>query len=99
MPIDIAALVDPAHTAIVTSECQRSVVGDLSMLPDLANAAGPAMANVGRLVKAARAASVPVMHCVYLPRPDGRGTSRNTRLAAALARREDSSAVDPVAAA
>src|SRR5690242_3368723 len=101
MPIDLAALVDPAHTAIITSECQRSVVGDMTMLPELAQLATPALDNIGRLVKAARAARVPVMHCVYLPRPDGKGTSQNTRMAAALKKRQEGSGapVDPVAAA
>jgi nicotinamidase-related amidase len=101
MPIDLAALVDPSHTAIITSECQRSVVGDLTMLPQLAQVAAPALDNIGLLVKSARSAGVPVMHCVYLPRPDGKGTSQNTRMAAALKRRanEASAAVDPVAAA
>ena len=101
MPIDLAALVDPSHTAIITSECQRSVVGDLTMLPELAQLATGALDNIGLLVKAARAAEVPVMHCVYLPRPDGKGTSQNTRMAAALKKRQEGSgtSVDPVAAA
>jgi nicotinamidase-related amidase len=100
MPIDLAELVDPAHTAIITSECQRSVVGDLTMLPDLAQLATGALANIGTLVKVARSAQVPVMHCVYLPRPDAKGTSMNTRMAAALKKRQGAgAAVDPVAAA
>jgi len=101
MPLDLTALVDPEHTAVITSEIQRSVVGDLTMLPDLAQLATGALDNIGRLVKVARSAEVPVMHCVYLPRPDGKGTSQNTRMAAALKRRagESGSAVDPVAAA
>ena len=41
MPLDLAALVDPAHTAIVTSEVQNGVVGDRSALPALAEAAAP----------------------------------------------------------
>ena len=32
----IGELVDPAHTALVTQECQRGVIGDLSALPELA---------------------------------------------------------------
>jgi biuret amidohydrolase len=100
MAIDLAALVDPGHTAIITSEVQRSVVGDMTMLPELAQLAGPALDNIGRLVKVARAAAVPVMHCVYLPRPDAKGTSLNTRMAAALKKRAGSGpAVDVVAAA
>jgi nicotinamidase-related amidase len=101
MPIDLAALVNPAHTAVLTSECQRSVVGDMSLLRELADAAGPALANIARLTVAARDAGAPVVHCVYLPRPDGKATSQNTRMAAALRRRQSEAGgtVDTVAAA
>ena len=30
MALDLAELVAPAHTALVTSECQRGVIGDLA---------------------------------------------------------------------
>jgi len=33
MPLDLGALVDPAHTAVVTSEVQNGVVGARSALP------------------------------------------------------------------
>ena len=101
MPIDLAALVNPAHTAILTSECQRSVVGDMSLLRELADGAAPALANIARLTSAARGVGAPVLHCVYLPRPDGKGTSQNTRMAAALRRRQSEAGgtVDTVAAA
>ena len=36
MPFDLAALVDPKHTALVTQECQQGVIGEKSALPDLA---------------------------------------------------------------
>ena len=39
MPVDLAALVDPAHTAVVTQELQGGVVGAESALPQLAEAA------------------------------------------------------------
>ena len=39
MPIDLAALVDPAHTALVLQEVQNGVVGTPSALPALADAA------------------------------------------------------------
>ena len=35
MPLDLAALLDPNRTALVTQEIQRGVVGDLSQLPEL----------------------------------------------------------------
>jgi nicotinamidase-related amidase len=80
------ALVDPAHTAIVISECQRSVVGDLSNLPQLVEAVAPALANLGRLTKTGRAAGVQVVHCVVKGRADGKGSNQNNRMAG-LARR------------
>ena len=48
-------------TALLFIECQRGVVGDLSMLPALADAAAPALPAMGRLATAARAAGVPVL--------------------------------------
>ncbi len=81
MPLDLQALLDPAHSALVVNECQRGVVGDLSLLPDLAAAArGPMLANVAGLVEAARAASLPVVHCTAERRADGRGSNLNARI-------------------
>ncbi len=84
MPLDLAALVDPAHTAVVTSEVQRGVVDEKSILPQLAEAAAPVIAHIARLLKAGRAAGVPVVHCLATRRRDGRGSNRNARLFAAL---------------
>ncbi len=81
MPLDLKELVDPAHTALVTQECQRGVIGDRSALPNLAAAAkGEMIENVARLVQAARAAGVRVIHCTAERRPDGQGANKNTRL-------------------
>ncbi|MGQ0434396.1 MAG: isochorismatase family protein [Microthrixaceae bacterium] len=81
MPLDLAALVDPAHTAIVTSEVQNGVVGAPSALPALAEAAALQMLpNLARLVPAARAAGVQVVHCTAYRRADGKGANHNARL-------------------
>jgi nicotinamidase-related amidase len=80
MTPELAALVAPAHTALVTQECQRGVVGDLSALPELAKAARPMLANAAALARAARDAGVPVIHCTALRRADGRGANRNARI-------------------
>jgi nicotinamidase-related amidase len=81
VPIDLAALVDPAHTVLVTQECQKGVIGPRPSLPQLAEAARPVMIpNAGRLAAAARAHDVPVVHCVAARRPDGRGSNHNARL-------------------
>ena len=84
MPVDLAALVQPEHTAVVTSEVQRGVVDDSSILPELAAAAAPVIADIGRLVKGARHAGVSVVHCLATRRPDGRGSNHNARLFGAL---------------
>jgi len=58
-------LVAPGRTALVLQEVQRGVMGSESVLPQLADAAraSGATANIARLATAARAASVPVIHC------------------------------------
>jgi len=78
--VDLADLVDPGHTAVVTSELQRGVVGERSALPALAVVARPVVANVVRLCTAARGAGAPVVHCVAARRADGRGSNANARL-------------------
>jgi len=88
MALDLRALVAPAHTALVTQEIQRGVVGDHSALPDLAAAAGPALPRIARLVLAARRAGVPVVHCTAERRPDGRGANTNARIFQYMARSE-----------
>jgi nicotinamidase-related amidase len=81
MAIDLRSLVDPGHTALVTQECQNGVIGPDAALPQLAEAARPAMIpNAARLVRAARRAGVPVVHCVAARRSDGRGSNHNARL-------------------
>lgn len=81
MPLDLAALVDPSHTAIVTSEVQNGVVGERSALPALAEAAAAEMLpSLGRLLPAARAAGVQVVHCTAYRRADGKGANTNARL-------------------
>lgn len=82
MAIDISH-VDPARTAVVVNECQRGVVGDLGFLKELVALSAPAMANIGRLVRAARPAGIQVVHCVVKGRDDGKGSNTNSRIAAA----------------
>ena len=80
MALDLRALVLPAHTALVTQECQRGVMGDLSQLPELAAEAQLALPNMVALVHAARAAQVPVIHCTAERRADGKGANANARI-------------------
>jgi nicotinamidase-related amidase len=81
MPVDLASLVAPDRTAIVTSEVQNGVVGDRSVLPQLAEAAQAEMVPALRkLLPAARAAGVQVVHCTAYRRADGKGANANARM-------------------
>jgi nicotinamidase-related amidase len=81
MALDLAALANPAHTAVVTSEVQNGVVGERSALPVLAEAAAVTMLpNLARLLPVARAAGVQVVHCTAYRRADGKGANTNARL-------------------
>lgn len=95
MPPDLAALVAPGHTALLTVEVQTDVVGDDSILPDLAAAAHTMVPNVAALGRAARAAGVLVCHATAEFRPDGLGGNTNARLFAATAKRRDPGAAGP----
>ncbi|CAM2965570.1 cysteine hydrolase family protein [Streptomyces albus] len=81
-PDRLAAQLDPATTALLTVECQRGVVGPDSALPELAEQVreSGALDRVARLVAAAHAADVQVVHAIAERRPDGRGSGRNARL-------------------
>lgn len=78
----LTELLDPASTVLLTVECQQGVVGPDGALPELARAArsSGALRNVARLVAAAHAGEVQVIHAIAERRPDGRGASRNARL-------------------
>lgn len=89
MPLDLTRLVSPAHTALVTQEVQRGVCGDLSALPELAQAAQRVLPNMQALVEAARAAGVPVIHCVAERRADGKGANVNARIFQYMAKVEN----------
>jgi len=80
----LADLLDPASTALVTQECQGGVIGAQAGLPMLAEEAHrEAVANIAALLTAARRAGATVVHCLVQRRPDGRGSNTNARLFAA----------------
>jgi nicotinamidase-related amidase len=81
VPIELAELVDPSHTVLVTQECQKGVLGDDAVFPQLAEIARKEMIpNAGRLAKAARSTGVPVVHCVVERRPDRKGSNDNAKV-------------------
>jgi len=81
MSVDLADLVAPSRVALVTQECQNGVIGERSVLPELAAIArDTVIPNAALLARAARAAGVPVVHCIAVRRADGRGSNTNARL-------------------
>jgi biuret amidohydrolase len=93
MPVDIRRLVAPEHTAVLTVEVQRNVVGEESAVPPLAQAVadGGVLDRIAGLCRGARRVGIPVIHCTAERRPDGLGANRNARLFA-LAQRESGGA-------
>ena len=88
MPVDLSDLAAPGRCAVLTQEIQRGVVGDLSSFPQLAEAARRVgvVPNTVRLLTAARARSVPVVHCTAEFRADRAGSTVNCQLIAAMVR-------------
>ncbi len=82
MALDLATLIAPRFTALVLQEVQNGVVGEPSVLPQLAASARAVdlVANCARLARRARELGVPVYHCVAETRADRTGANRNARL-------------------
>ena len=81
MKPNLADLVAPAHTAIVTQECQGAVVGPNAGLAVLAKEAQrEALPNIERLLPIARHADVKVVHCLVQRRSDGLGGNQNAKI-------------------
>lgn len=81
MTPQLADLVEPGHTAVVTQECQGAVIGPNAGLALLAEETRRvALPNIVRLLPAARAAGVRVVHCLVQRRPDGLGSNHNAKI-------------------
>jgi nicotinamidase-related amidase len=79
--VSLLPLVAPEHTAVITQECQGAVMGPNAGLAVLAKEARRvAFPNIVRLLPAARAAGVQVVHCLVQRRPDGLGSNHNARI-------------------
>jgi len=91
VPVDLADLVAPSRTAVLTMEIQRGVVGDLTAFPQLAEAAARAgvVPNTARVLGAARSVGARVVHCTAEFRADRAGSSVNCQLIAAMVRNPD----------
>jgi nicotinamidase-related amidase len=56
---------DPSTVAVVCVECQNGVLGPASALPDLAALTGDLVANLRRMLDAARDSGVRIVHATY----------------------------------
>jgi nicotinamidase-related amidase len=75
-------LVARGRCAVVVMELQRGVVGDLACIPELGKAVAEAgvITQTARLLHAARAAGVRVIHCTAAFRRDRAGSPGNVPL-------------------
>jgi nicotinamidase-related amidase len=91
VPLTLTELVGSGRAAVLTMELQRGVVGDLSSFPALADEVARVglIAHTARLLAAARAAAVPVVHCTAGFRADRLGSPANSPLIASLLRRPE----------
>jgi nicotinamidase-related amidase len=91
MPVALSELVGGGRAAVVTMELQRGVAGDLSSFPALAEEVRRVglVARAARLLAAARAAGVPVVHCTAGFRTDRHGSPANAPLITAVLRRPE----------
>jgi nicotinamidase-related amidase len=89
--MQLADLVHPESTVVLTQECQKGVIGDLSLLPALAESAKEIglVEKVNRLVTTGRAAGCGILHCIAATRDDRRGASTNAPLFQGTARTKD----------
>ena len=85
---ELAELVDPRHTAVLTMELQRGVSGDLATLPALAQELKDrgVIAAAATVCRAARQAGARVVHCTAVTRPDEAGRKNNSRILKATSR-------------
>lgn len=88
MAWNLEQAVAPGTTALLSMEMQRGVVGDLSAIAPLVEAAAEVglAANLGRLVDGARASGVQVVFCNAVHRPDRKGSAANCPMLARSAR-------------
>jgi nicotinamidase-related amidase len=89
MALDLQELLDPRHTAVLTMELQRGVVGDLASMPHLRDAveAEDILPHTAKLLSAARGVGARVVHCTAVFRQDQAGSPVNYPFAAARRRK------------
>lgn len=88
-PDRLRQLAQPTHTAVVTMELQKGIVGDEAILPALPIAVREAglLDIAGRVCRSARDHGVRVLHATMEERPDGAGQAVNCKIFAISAKR------------
>jgi len=91
MAFDFGELVSPSHTAVVTCEMQRGIIGDLTSGPELAAEAAELgiITRSAELCRVARASGVRVVHAVVELRGDRAGLSINNPMMAYVVKNPD----------
>lgn len=91
MPVDLKDLVAPHHTAVVTCEMQRGVIGDIASTRELADevASRGVIVAAATLARAARRHGARVVHATVEMRADRAGLSINNRLMAYVTKNSD----------
>lgn len=94
--VDLAELVQPDTTIVLTQECQRGIIGDLAqgVLPGASQEIG-LVEKVGRIVKAGRDAGCGVLHCVAELRPNHPASGHNAPIMRAAQRGTSGAEWDP----
>ncbi len=84
MAIDLTQLLDPAHTAVLVMECQEGVVGGGAALGALGEAVRRhgTIAQIRRVLDAARAVRIPIFYLTVARRADSGGATANCLLLA-----------------
>ncbi len=84
MPVSLPELLTPAHTAVLVMECQEGIVGGSAALGALGEAVARhgTIAQIARVLDAARVAKVPVFYLTVARRPDSAGGTANCLLLA-----------------
>jgi nicotinamidase-related amidase len=94
--VDLADLVEPSTTIVLTQECQRGIIGDLGqgVLPGAARDVD-LVEQVGRIVQAGRGAGCHVLHCVAEGRPNNPASADNAPILRAGKRAGGAAEWDP----
>jgi biuret amidohydrolase len=84
MPIDLKEILAPTHAAVLVMECQEGIVGGGAALGALGEAVARhgTIAQIQRVLDAARAARVPIFYLTVARRADSGGATANCLLLA-----------------